>query len=1045
MLHNIILALERQGRFIVKEFLGRGGGGELYLAYDNVLKRKVAIKFVISEDEDTKEQLLREARLQAQLSHDNICKIYEVGRIENIPFIIMQYINGNSLMYYYDKLNIEQKVKMFIKICDALRHAHQSGIIHRDIKPSNILVEEIDGEYKPYLIDFGLAKKKDTTTTTATGNIVGSPYFMSPEQASGLVHNIDRRSDIYSLGATLYAFITGKPPFYDKNSISAIYSIMKEEPKLPSKINPHIPKDIETIIVKCMMKEPSLRYPSVNEVERDFKRFLKGEPIGASKPSIFYKVKRKVKKNPLAVSILFTSLFIIILLAGFYIKARIEERKKTEYIVNFVKKTKEIENFLKTQYLLPIHNIDGERKKIFKKIENVIKVAEPLNEREKALAYLAVGKCYFYLEEEDDALFFLEKGWKYYKDKDTALILSMLYFKKYNSLLDKISSGNKKENFINKKMRLYKQNALQYLDFYGIKDSLAKGLKEYFEGNYKKAAVFFEKSIKEKPDFYTSLVFEGDCYKNIYVGSAKKDYKFAEPFFKKAEQSYQRAIKIARSDPQCYVSISELYNVKMHILIYQSDINLKDIFEYSISYSKKAISISSMYKRAYESMIFAYWRYTEFLAYYYPDKSKLNKLLDKGLTLCSTSLKLFPDSNTIYSSYLTLLSIYFQFNLDDPYEKGLEKLKLASYLQEKVEKKFPYDRNIMYQRAILYGTNAEWKWWHNIFAEDDLKKAVELYTKIIDSNSGMEDAYHNRAVDLMFLARGYYYFRGLNPEIFLEKAQRDFSTSLKLLPRDYPTFINRGFLSSLWYDFAFENSSDCERFAKLIIDDGRSAIKITPLYSYGYQILTKGYLRMAMCEKEKEKAYHYKGLAIKNFEILKSKTENIDDMLDEYRFAETFIAYKFKDVQKLKIFSQKWLKTFFNQKDLKDFYYIFNQKGETLFFLSLYNGNKGIKPLEKLVSQLKPTAGKKYLSDISLGDCAIYLAYFYKKRDRQKFKDYLEIARQLIRPYIKNPVVRTVIYRDAINLLSGDISKKDFQKSISKSAYLSVKYSFLLK
>ena len=1044
MLHNIILALERQGRFIVKEFLGRGGGGELYLAYDNVLKRKVAIKFVVSEDEETKEQLLKEARFQAQLSHDNICKIYEVGRIENIPFIIMQYINGNSLMYYYDKLNIEQKVKMFIKICDALRHAHQSGIIHRDIKPSNILVEEIDGEYKPYLIDFGLAKKKDTTTTTATGNIVGSPYFMSPEQASGLVHNIDRRSDIYSLGATLYAFITGKPPFYNKNSISAIYSIMKEEPELPSKINPHIPKDIETIIVKCMMKEPSLRYPSVNEVERDLERFLKGEPIAASKPSIFYKLKRRAKQNPLAVSILFASLLIIMLLTGFYVKARVEEKKKTEYIVNFVNKTKEIENLLKTQYLLPIHNIDGERKKIFKEIENVIKVAEPLNARERALAYIAVGKCYFYLEEEDNALSFLEKGWKYFKEKDTALKLSILYFKRYNRLLNRVGEKKKKGDSLDIKMNLYRKKALAYLDFYGIKDPLSKGLREYFEGNYKKAAIFFENAIKEKPDFYISLIFEGDCYKKMYIENARKDYKSAEGFFKKAEQKYKEAIRVARSDPQCYVSMSELYNAKMHILIYQSDINLKDFFKRSIAYCKKAISISSMYKRAYESMIFAYWRYTEFLAYYYPEKSKVNKLLDKGISLCSTSLKLFPDSNIIYSSYLTLLSIYFQFNLDDPYEKGLEKLKLARYLQKKVAKKFPYDRNIMYQRAILYGTSAEWKWWNNIFAEDDLKKAVELYTKIIDSKSGMEDAYHNRAVDLMFLARGYYHFRGLNPKIFLERAQRDFSTSLKLLPRDYPTFINRGFLSSLWYDFSFQNSNDCERYARLIIDDGKAAIKITPLYSYGYQILTKGYFRMAMCEKEKEKAYRYKALAIKNFKILKSKTENIDNMLDEYRFAEVFVAYKFKDWQKLRMFSQKWQKTFFNHKDLRDFYYIFNQKGETLFFLSLYNGKKGIEPLEKLVSQLKPYAGKKYLSDISLGDCAIYLAYFYKKRGDKKYKNYLETARGLIRPYIKNPVVRTAIFRDAINLVSGSISKGDFQKSLSKSAYLSVKYSFLL-
>lgn len=1047
MLHNVIVALERKGRFLVKEFIGKGGGGELYLAYDNVLKRNVAIKFVVSEDENTKQQLLREARLQAQLSHDNICKIFEVGEIEGVPFIIMQYIKGNSLMYYYDKLNIEQKIKIMIKICEALKHAHQAGIVHRDIKPSNILIEEQNGELKPYLIDFGLAKKKDTTTTTATGHIVGSPYFMSPEQASGLVHNIDRRSDIYSLGATLYAFVTGKPPFHNKNSISAIYSIMNEEPELPSKLNPHIPNDIEIIILKCMMKEPALRYPSVNEVEEDFKRFLSGEAIGASKPSIFYRIKRKAKKNPLAVSIFLISLLVIMVITGFYIKAKIEEKKQTEYIVNFLKKTKEIENLLKTQYLLPIHNIDVEKKKVFQEINNVLKVAEPLNEKTRALAYIAIGKCYFYLEEDDNALEFLEKGWKFFQDKEAALMLSILYFKKYDDLLGKIGAGGKEKGYIRKKMVKYKKMALHYLDFFGKNNVLSLGLKEYFEGNYQKAAGFFEKGIKEKPDFYISLILKGDCYKNIYRVNAKKDFKYAERFFKKAEESYNRAIKIARSDPQCYVSIANLYNTKMDILIYQSDMDLKAIFEHSIAYCEKAISITSMYEKAFEAMIFAYWRYTEFLTYYYPNKrEQIKKFLDKGIQLCSTSLKFFPDSHDIYSSNLTFLSIYFQFNLQDPLEKGLKKLKLAEYLQKETARKFPYDRHILYQRAVLYGTSAEWKWWHNIFAENDFKKAVELYTKIIQSNFGMDEAYHNRAVNLMFLARGYYHFKGSSPEKFLLQAEKDFQNSLKFYPRDYPTFVNMGFLHSLMFDFAFENKNNrCRQLALAIIGDGEKAIDISSVYSYGYQVLTKGYLKLAMCQKDRKKAYSYLKMGVKNFEIFKKKTGNVDSMIGEYRFSRLFVAYKFKDKRKLGEFKSQWLNDYINCKDLNQLYYDFYIKGEIVFMLLTYNGMENVNTLEKLVNKLQPFSGKKYLSDIALGDCALYLANYYKSKNRKKFEKFLNLAQKLVKPYLKNPVQRTVIYSKALNYLSGRVSKEEMKKNISKSSFLSAKYLFFVE
>ncbi len=225
-------------------FLGQGGMGQVFLAYDRRLRRNVALKFVRGDDTELVRRLLSEARAQARVEHERVCQVYEVGEVQGQPYIAMQFVDGQPLDRLASelKLTVEQKALVLREAAEGVHAAHRAGLIHRDLKPSNILVERTDdGRLKPYVMDFGLAHDWSEKGTTATGSVVGTPHYMSPEQARGEVGQLDRRADVYSLGATLYFLLTGQPPIPGDNGLEVLNNIATVEPTPPRAIDPNIP------------------------------------------------------------------------------------------------------------------------------------------------------------------------------------------------------------------------------------------------------------------------------------------------------------------------------------------------------------------------------------------------------------------------------------------------------------------------------------------------------------------------------------------------------------------------------------------------------------------------------------------------------------------------------------------------------------------------------------------------------------------------------------------------------------------------------------
>src|SRR5262245_5544081 len=304
------------GDFGILREVGRGGMGVVYEAEQLSLKRRVALKvlrFGVAADPEVMQRFQREAETVAHLHHTNIVPIHAVGCEQGVHYYAMQFIEGvaldkarnadcgtrNERHVFSSALRaprsaFENIAHWGLQAAEALAHAHQRGVIHRDIKPSNLI---LDPEGTVWLTDFGLAKRADEVTLTAAGVLMGTPRYMSPEQAASAKQPIDHRTDIYSLGATLYELATGRPVFDAQTPHGVITQILNAEPVAPRLIQGRLPRDLETIILKCLAKEPARRYQQARDLADDLRAFLENRAIKARRPSLLERVARWSRKK----------------------------------------------------------------------------------------------------------------------------------------------------------------------------------------------------------------------------------------------------------------------------------------------------------------------------------------------------------------------------------------------------------------------------------------------------------------------------------------------------------------------------------------------------------------------------------------------------------------------------------------------------------------------------------------------------------------------------------------------------------------------------
>ncbi len=297
------------GDYELLEELGRGGMGIVFRARQKSLGRIVALKMILRGNLASEEELARfhtEAEAIAKLDHPSIVPIYEVGEWENQPYFSMRYVDGPTLSHRLvdGPLSNHEALELIIPICDAIEHAHRQGILHRDLKPSNIL---LDRQGRPFITDFGLAKQvakpADITSPhqpslTESGAILGTPSYMAPEQAAGRRGEIGPTTDVYSLGAILYAMLTSRAPFQAASPVDTVLLVLEQDPLPPRLLNKGVDSDLEMITLKCLQKPTDLRYSSVDALRNDLASAQRGEVPSVRSSHFTQVLSRMFRETP---------------------------------------------------------------------------------------------------------------------------------------------------------------------------------------------------------------------------------------------------------------------------------------------------------------------------------------------------------------------------------------------------------------------------------------------------------------------------------------------------------------------------------------------------------------------------------------------------------------------------------------------------------------------------------------------------------------------------------------------------------------------------
>ncbi len=402
--------LDQWGRFEALELLGEGGMGRIFKAMDPRLHRVVALKLLRRDHPDLLQRFIQEAQLQARVDHPNVCRVYEVGEWRGQPYIAMQFLRGETLQEAAPDLPLEALLRRMAEVCEGVHAAHRVGLVHRDLKPANLMIDRSeDGSTRACVLDFGLARGGEGRGLTETGRVMGTVSYMSPEQVRGNAALLDRRSDVYSLGATLHTLLTGDPPFAGEG-LECMSRIVKDDPVPLRRLVPTIPVDLETVVLTCLQKDPRRRYETARALGEDLQRILDGEPIQARPATATERLFHWARRRKALVAASTAVLLSIALFGGLAVRERLRAQAQAAHAQRFAQAAERIEALARYLKLSPPHDLGPELRDLEGRVARLAEEVQAESSIAEAPGQYAIGRARLALGQPELAQAHLERA-----------------------------------------------------------------------------------------------------------------------------------------------------------------------------------------------------------------------------------------------------------------------------------------------------------------------------------------------------------------------------------------------------------------------------------------------------------------------------------------------------------------------------------------------------------------------------------------------------------------------------------------------------------